>query len=248
MKASLVVASGFCALVILLPSLRAQSPEGLRFDVASVKASDPRVRGKSGDGGGRVEFLAGRVSARNVTAQRLILDAFRLLDEQLVGAPKWLESERFDVEAKAESGASDAALHSMLRNLLTERFHLKAQASTREIAVWAVLVAKSGFRAIEIMPGEALPLKPALGPGVKASEFLIVTMPDLIAHLNHSSNNDFPLVDHTGLKGKYAFNIEYGGDGDFNERLQEAIGLRFVTRKEAMPVLLIDSVTRPSVN
>lgn len=97
---------------------------GLRFEVASVKPApqsrDRRATGRFGlsPGGERYEAI-------NITPVILILEAFQIYTEQVVGIPDWMTRERWDVIGKPERPASPREMHCVLQNLLVDRFHLQ---------------------------------------------------------------------------------------------------------------------------
>lgn len=131
----------------------AQSADKPRFEVASVKpsASDPLAFPRSSPPS------PGRFTALDATLRVLILLAYGndFRDSQIVGGPDWLTSRRFDIQAKAEdAAASREAMFPMLRTLLEERFQLKVHTETREMPLWALVVARDDRR---------------LGPNVKSS-------------------------------------------------------------------------------
>src|SRR5262245_36543094 len=74
--------------------------------------------------------------------------AFQLQDFQLVGGPDWINSDRFDIEAKIEGGGpmTPQVLQSVIRQILEERFALKAHKETRELPIYALMVARSDGR------------------------------------------------------------------------------------------------------
>jgi uncharacterized protein (TIGR03435 family) len=88
----------------------------------------------------------GRVNGTNVTAAALIRFAYGLPDFQVSGGPEWLASDRFDVVAKAEGDPPLAEKRLMLRRLLAERFKLAAHTETRELPIYALVLARSDGR------------------------------------------------------------------------------------------------------
>jgi uncharacterized protein (TIGR03435 family) len=121
------------------------------FEVASVKPTS------SSPGPVRIEALpGGRFVATNVTLRALIQTAYRLQPFQVIGGPSWLSSDRFDIVAKADpadadqNAASDSAGPSrtqlMLRALLEDRFRLATRAESRELPMYALVVARSDGR------------------------------------------------------------------------------------------------------
>jgi uncharacterized protein (TIGR03435 family) len=129
----------------MLPPLAAQSRPaaagGPAFEAASVKAN------RSGDLDARlVPQPGGRLTATNVPAAELIRFAYDLPDFQVSGGPKWLTSDRFDVVAKADGDPPVTEKRLMLRRLLAERFKLTAHTETRELPLYALVMARSDGR------------------------------------------------------------------------------------------------------
>jgi uncharacterized protein (TIGR03435 family) len=123
---------------------QAQSPAP-RFEVASVKLSDPNTAGPFG----QIPSMrpgGGRLTATNMTLRLLIRMSYALQDFQIVGGPAWQTSQKFDIAAKAEDGTSTILLMPMLKTLLADRFTLKAHMETRELPTATLLVARSDGR------------------------------------------------------------------------------------------------------
>src|SRR5262245_15090674 len=156
----------FAALVVLVPlaavTMNGQTaqPSNPQFEVASIKPN------KSGDG--RVMLgvqPGGRFTATNVPLRLLIRNAYQLQDFQIVGAPSWIASDRFDIVAKAEEGMGDPFQSDqtgqpsrgqlMIRALLAERFKLEVHNENREMPIYSLVLARSDGR---------------LGPQVQKSE------------------------------------------------------------------------------
>jgi uncharacterized protein (TIGR03435 family) len=142
-----LLAAGIAATVAgaMLPPLEAQSPATAAgvpaFEAASVKPN------RSGElRSSLVPQPGGRLTATNVTAAALIRFAYDLPDFQVSGGPKWLTSDRFDVAAKAEGDAPLPEQRLMLRRLLAERFKLIAHTETRELPIYALVMARSDGR------------------------------------------------------------------------------------------------------
>jgi uncharacterized protein (TIGR03435 family) len=82
----------------------------------------------------------------NVPLRILIMQAYRLSSYQMVGGPSWMDSERFDIVAKAPAGSTQDQTQLMIRGLLAGRFKLKVHAETRETQVYALVLARSDGR------------------------------------------------------------------------------------------------------
>jgi uncharacterized protein (TIGR03435 family) len=148
-RAFLVVAAGI-VVVGAVSALRAQAPpldtKSLAFEVASVKpdGSAPLAQGvRTG-----MSFPpGGRFTGTYVTLRQLIVVAYGRLKPlfgfQISGGPKWIDSDRFDIEAKAEGEASVDQRRLMIQALLTDRFKLIVRTETKELPVYALVMARS---------------------------------------------------------------------------------------------------------
>ena len=133
----------FVAATMLLVAhgLRAQTPPiaGVpAFEVASVRPNT------SGYAGMNLESQpGGRLTGTNVTAALLIEFAYELPNFLMSGGPGWLDSDRFDVVAKAEGNATLNQKRMMLRRLLAERFKLAVHTESRHLAIYAMVMARN---------------------------------------------------------------------------------------------------------
>jgi len=124
----------------------AQAPD--TFDVASVK------RNTSGDGNGMLRQMpGGRVVATNMPVRQVIQFAYGVAGYQLIGGPAWLNTERYDIAAKMDGNPPSAfvpgdtrptAMQIALQKLLEDRFRLKTHRETREMDIFALVMAKPG--------------------------------------------------------------------------------------------------------
>lgn len=117
----------------------AQAPEPAPvFEVASVKPN------KSGTNFVNIGNLpGGRFNATNVTPYMLLRQAYNLQPSQIIGAPSWLESEHFDIVAKASGEVGPGQMPLMIRALMVDRFKLLAHTETRELQIYALVKARS---------------------------------------------------------------------------------------------------------
>lgn len=129
------------ALSVLFAPLVAQSPapatQPLEFDVVSVKPNNsgiPRVG---------LQFPGGRLNGINITVQALFGLAFRVQPFQIVGAPDWVGSERFDVMATSTVTPTLDQRASMVQALLADRFKLSVHRETSELPVYGLVLAKN---------------------------------------------------------------------------------------------------------
>jgi uncharacterized protein (TIGR03435 family) len=110
------------------------------FEVASVKPAAPQQPGRmiTGMGGD-----AGRVTYTNATLKNVLMRAYDVKIYQITG-PSWLDSERYDINAKVPDGVSKEQIPAMLQALLAERFQMKVHRETKEQSVYALVVGKNG--------------------------------------------------------------------------------------------------------
>ena len=89
----------------------------------------------------------GRVSVQNLSLRELIGIAYRVKESQISNGPSWINSERYDIDAKTDTGATGAdPMLLMLQSLLEARFHLRFHHVAREQPVYLLVVAKSGVK------------------------------------------------------------------------------------------------------
>jgi uncharacterized protein (TIGR03435 family) len=124
---------------------QAQAPAP-KFEVASIKNSDPNAAGPLG----QIPMVrpqgAGRLSATNVSLRLLIRMSYGLQEFQIVGGPAWQASQKFDIVAKGEDGATTEQLMPMVKTLLADRFKLKTHTETREMPISTLVVARNDGR------------------------------------------------------------------------------------------------------
>jgi uncharacterized protein (TIGR03435 family) len=116
-----------------------QSPDPLGFDVASVKPA------ASTDGRAFLQATPGRLAMTNLALRRIILIAYEAQDYQIAGAPGWIDSEHYDIQAKAEGNPSVQQMEGpMLRRLVEERFRLALHRETRQLPAYRLSVGTTG--------------------------------------------------------------------------------------------------------
>jgi uncharacterized protein (TIGR03435 family) len=128
------------AAVALAVSVGAQAGS---FEVASVKPSDPNPTGPLG-GTPFVLPALGRLTAQNVTLRILVMAAYQKQPFEIVGGPEWQNADKFDINAKAaEASPTTDQMLGMLQTLLADRFKLKLHTETREVPIYALVLARS---------------------------------------------------------------------------------------------------------
>jgi uncharacterized protein (TIGR03435 family) len=225
------------------------------WDVVTIRASDPNARRDGFDVRGR------RVVVENKPVQDMLMVAYGLQKNQIIGLPDWAKTERLDVDGvpNVDGQPSWPQIAILMRKLLAERFGLKAHHEQREMQVYALTVAKGGPK-LEKSAGDpnGLPRQDAhTGGGERRVGFTNTSMKDLVLEL--LIEVDRPVVDQTGLDGRYDFKLVYTKDeanppadgsappGLFTA-IQEQMGLKLEPVKAPADVLVIDKVERPGAN
>jgi uncharacterized protein (TIGR03435 family) len=244
---------------------------GATYDVATIKPHDPNVN---------ISFSSlpnGGFIAKGTTLKNLVCGAYDKFDFQCLGGPAWLDSDRYDVEAKPVSALSDQLLKlspeqrgkvqgRMQQALLEDRIKLKAHHETRELPIFALVVAKGGLKMQEGKAGDTYSkgLKWDDGKEMGAGSFTIgngkmqaqgISMESLAAQLTQEVEHI--VHDQTGLKGIYDFTLKYSDDmaagadsaaPSIFTAIQEQLGLKMESTKGPVDVIVIDHVERPSAN
>jgi uncharacterized protein (TIGR03435 family) len=213
---------------------------GQTFEVASVKPND------SGTGHSDVDVDGNLLRMKNVTLKACIVWAFRTTDAQVSG-PSWLESERFDITAKAESGKPEPA---MLQAVLADRFKLTVHRETKEQTLYELVVAKNGPKLKQSVAAE--------NDMTSRRGHLTATHASMsgLAHFLAGPNLKLgrPVVDKTGLDGAFDFTLDWTLDSEAEKSadhppsifvaLQEQLGLKLEARRGPVEVLIVDHVER----
>ncbi len=244
------------ALLAVAFVLAQAAPQAPAFDVASIKPSELPLGGRGPQMGmmniprmlrsGRLEFSTGKIAGRNVTVRRLILAAFRLPETQLEGGPDWLDTDQFDIEAKAQGPANDAQLCEMLQTLLAARFNLVTHRRSTDMAVDALVVRNSGLKLQPWREGQSSP-QMFQKKGITGVYLAHGTMEHFAEELSHEPQLYRPVVDRTGLSGEYLIHLEWKDGGSKLTALKDA-GLQLRSQKASVDVLIVDHVERPDEN
>ncbi|HEX5229372.1 MAG TPA: TIGR03435 family protein [Bryobacteraceae bacterium] len=233
------------------------------FEVATIKPSDPARPGKALVVRGR-EFVT-----INTTLTELITFAYELHPKQVTGGPSWMESQKYDLTAKPDVDGSPntAQLRTMLRKLLAERFQLAFHHDKKELSVYTLNVSKTGAK-ITKKEGEPSGLPGLFFRGLGVLTVTNAAIQDF-TNLMQSTVLDRPIVDQTGLQGRFDFTLkwtpdetQFGGQlgqipapvdksdtpPDLFTAIQQQLGLQFEPMTVPTDVLVIDKVEKPSEN
>jgi uncharacterized protein (TIGR03435 family) len=192
------------------------------YDVASIKPGKP-------DSGSTLLFRLDGFTAKGMTLKSLIKEAYGIEDDQLLGAPGWLNTQTYDIEAKVD-GPEVAALErlsedqrkAMFQLFLRERFQLKVHLETKELPILALVIAKNGPKLQEAKPGDTYPdgIKGPDGkPGGRAGMMMWgdgrltgqgISIASIVQPLTQQLNRT--VLDQTGLAGKYDVELRWTPD------------------------------------
>jgi uncharacterized protein (TIGR03435 family) len=261
---------GFVAMIVVGCSLSAIAQEQLEarpkfdaFEEATVKPVETDAKAA------RMFRMDGthRWLATNFTLQALIALGYDMNPRTISGGPDWINSQHFNLEAVTPGDVAPTRLEQMrmLRALLVERFGLKFHRQDKEMAIYALSVAKSGPK-----------LKAAAGPDDQPKIVGIVypdrievparsvTMDDFVAMLQRATL-DKPTVNRTGLTGKYDFDLkfaqdetQYGGEvakapddaqsPPLFTAVQEQLGLKLEATRGTVSTMVVDEAVKPHVD
>jgi uncharacterized protein (TIGR03435 family) len=217
----------------------------LAFEVASIKPAEPlsAERMMAGQQHISVNVDAARVDFSDVSLAELIRAAYRVKLYQISG-PDWMITSRFDVVAKLPEGAKADQVPEMMQTLLVDRFHLVLHNASKEMPVYALVIGKDGMKMKESAPddgtdGAAAAGAPANGSGgrpggispmstsgpngsstmsagpnglhVSLKNMTIASMLDWLSRFT-----DRPVVDQTGLTGRYDLELDASRDEMLN--------------------------------
>jgi len=233
-------------ITLFVGGLCAQTPE---FDAASIKPSQP--------GGNRqsIRIDPGRITYSNVTLRDALMSAYDAKDYQISG-PDWLKTDRFDIIATAPGPVADDVMKTMLQKLLSARFQMTVHREKRDLPVYGMVISKTGTKLHEA----AAPGRSNMRMNGGGVVFTSVTVPELIDYLSRMrlAEMDRPVVDHTGLTGKYDFTVNLFGTqeemmaavskGDFGSSIftliQEQLGLKLEAQKLPLDMVIVDKAER----
>ena len=254
------------ALVIGLGTAAGQAirPKFGAFEVATVKSVEHNPQGA------RYLRMDGphRFVAKDYTLKLLIAAAYDQSAGTISGGPGWVDSAYFDIQAitPGDLRPTRDEQMAMLRSLLVERFGLKFHLQQKEFSIYELEVVKSGSK---LKPSASVPDEPAalismVYPGRIVLPARNATMREFALLLQRAVFTR-PVVNKTGLTGRYDFDLEWAPDetqfgGEippaasdapllpFFTAIQQQLGLQAKATRGAVDALVIDSAMRPSAN
>jgi uncharacterized protein (TIGR03435 family) len=240
------------------PTLLAQSTkEPSAFEVASIRPAVTAGDGGEGSSRSQIETAADSLTMRNIDLSEMIEWAFGLQQYQLV-RPATLVNDRYDVRARAGDQVPVSELKRMLQDLLAKRFKLQVHREQKKTSVYELTVAKGGPRLPKDKSGTLPPSFPKESlPRVVDGGFVFsnVTMGEFAQQLTELRGIDLPVVDRTGIQGVYDINLKSAAKAILDPQgpslltlIQEQLGLKLVSAKDPVEVVVVDHAETPSAN
>jgi uncharacterized protein (TIGR03435 family) len=223
------------------------------FEVAAIKPANPN---DASDG----FHLDGRqIYIENQTVEKLLLFAYGVHPKQVVDGPEWLATERYDIKGVPDSPGQPSLkqMQAMVQKLLADRFALKFHREKRELPVYAVTVAKGGPKLTKSLgdPNGLMDETGSQNGGQTTWRFTNTSMADFALVMQFDT--DRPVVDQTGIAGRYDFQLGWTFDETRTDAnappglftaIQEQLGLKLEAVKAPAEVLVVDKVELPSAN
>jgi uncharacterized protein (TIGR03435 family) len=246
------------------PTLLLAQPTG--FEVAAVKLNKQGARGSA-----LPPPKDGRFNATNVSLKDLVLYAYHILDFQLSGIQSWMDSDHYDVIAKATSpNVNEDQVRVMVQVLLADRFSLKVHQEQKQLPVYAMIIGKDGLKMAHstedcLVPGtREMPCggfrisqrRNLAGRNVPIGELM-----DILGFLTGRH-----IVNKTGLTGNFDIQLQWSPDetlalgpeaaapadepngASLFTALQQQLGLKLEPQKGLVPIFVIDHAARLPVN
>jgi uncharacterized protein (TIGR03435 family) len=251
--------------------LRAQAAP-VEFDVVSIKRSPSDASGNS------LQTLPdGSFIMRNGTIRSILLAASPVPTREVEGYPPWVESERYDLMAKAPAGSTRQQTNQMMQRMFADRMKLTGHVEQRERNGFALVLARSDGRlGPQLAPSTLDCLAPRTagpptGPPTEPPETRCggtfggnrivsggIMMDQLVPSLAGLAGGQ--VVNRTGLPGFYALTLRWASRRptnadappddlpEFFTAIEEQLGLKLRPEKLTLPVFVVHSIERPSEN
>ena len=243
-----------------IPPMDANASPGI--EVATIKPTKPDEQGFM------LVFRGGHFQTKNISLSRLLAFSYGVQDKQLIGLPPWAETDKYDIDAKPDIDGTPnrKQLQGLVQKLIAQRFSLTFHRDKRELSVYVLSVAKTGAKLTKSEDQGGLP-----GFGLRGLGALNVHNSSMseFAGMMQETVMDRPVIDQTGLAGRYDFTLnwtpddsQFGGMGakvppptdntnpppNLYTAIQEQIGLKLDATKAPTDVMVIDHAEKPSEN
>ncbi len=246
-----IIGIALLATIGLAQSQNGASASPSEFEVASIKLVNHPVPLHAVS----LNINHGTLTMDAAALRQMIGLAYGIQRVRVLGGPNWLDSDLYDLVAKAEkSDASPDEIRSMFQTLLADRFQLKIHRETKVLTVYSLEVGRNGSKLIEAKVGEAAAvIGNAPTGGLTVQKGSVRLLVNTLANILGS-----PVVDKTGLTGTYDFTLKWtdpsalnGPDSEFPSlvtAVQEQLGLRLESQKSPGEVLVVDHAEKASAN
>jgi uncharacterized protein (TIGR03435 family) len=256
--------------IIAVPGVFAQpAGAGPGFDEFEVATIKPTAIDRAGARYMRMQ-TARQFAAKNYTLRVILAAAYNLTPRAVSGGPAWVDSDHYDILAEVPGAPRPTLVEqmSMLQKLLSDRFNLRLHREKKEFSVYVLTVAKGGPKltasTLDTSPEGPPPLVFTLSPDRARLPARNATMGEL-AWVMQRAAVDRPVLDKTGLLGRYDFDLEwtpdetqFGGNvptgnpeppkPDLFRAMEQQLGLRLEAGRGPVETLVIDEARRPSEN
>ena len=237
------------------------------FEVATIKPGNPDTPGKDFGFEGRIFY------ARNYNVNDIIALAYGLHPNAVLNAPHWFSSELYDIEGVPDvEGVPDQRQKTrMMQELLRDRFHLAFHLQKKRLPVYAITVAQGGPRLTASDFGANDPERYRFMGRLDTLDIRNMTLAEFAIWFQKTVT-DKPVVDQSGLTGRYDFTLNWTPDGsqflqlrgagtfpprprddphappELSKAFQQQLGLRFQPAKALVDVMVVDHADKPSSN
>jgi len=204
-------------------------------------------------------FSKDRFELEDQPMMKMIAFAYSLNPHQIISAPGWVADDHYDMSGTTNltTDATVPQQQQLLRQLLKERFGLQFHCESREMPAYALQVVKGRPELTPAANAHAQPLEWTDGHGWERTEnFRSYSMTDFV--VMQQLFMDRPLVDQTGLTGRYDFKLTYSygvapeASADaaptIFTAIKEQLGLKFEAVKAPVDAFVIDRIERPTPN
>lgn len=237
----------------------AQSPSQHRpaFEVASIRPAAVDFAGGEGSTRSQIQTAPDGLTLRNIDLDEMIEWAFTLEHNQLAN-PGALRNRRYDVRARAAGPASETELRLMLQDLLAARFGLRVHREQKTASVYELVVAKGGPK---LPPDKTDKLTASYPretfPRVVDGSFVFTntSMREFAQQLTELRGIELPVVDRTGIPGVYDITLKSAAAAVRDPNgpslltlIHEQLGLKLVSARDPIEVLVVDHVEQPTAN
>jgi uncharacterized protein (TIGR03435 family) len=188
------------------------------FEVASIAPCKPGTPEPPGEHAGMVQFTApgGRFRASATTLKFLMEWAYNIQPSQHSGGPSWMDTDRYDIVAKAEGNATDAQQKLMVQTLLADRFELKVHREKKKLPVYVISVGASAPKLFPPKDGEIhnIRIVPQMDADQKTTSYHVVATRFSLSQLTDTFARQLGrvFVNETGLDGDFDFTLDLTPD------------------------------------